>query len=172
MPSSTADRPSSMASTGPTIASTMRAAWFRTFAAASGNVTRTSSRENTRQTSGELRQHAVAEAMHVVDRALQRLRLAIAEQPHIDRADAEVLKPLDIADPVGVAAGEQLGLAADAAARTHARAGEDAIGERDLLRIAAAALAEPVEALQPLFEGRDRVHRVLRVGADRIPAVG
>src|SRR5262252_1085277 len=48
--------------------------------------------------SGELRQHAVAEAMHVVDRALQALRRAIAEQPHIDRADAEVLKPPDVPD--------------------------------------------------------------------------
>jgi hypothetical protein len=37
---------------------------------------------------------------------------------------------------------------------------------------AAAALAEPVDAFQPLPEGRDRVHRVLWVCADRIPAVG
>src|SRR6185436_11810029 len=109
MPSSTADRPSSMASTGPTIAITMRAAWFMTFAAASGNVTRTSIRDIT-PASGELRQHAVAESMHVVECALQGLRLAIAEQPHIDRGDAKVLKPLDIPDPVGVAAREQLGL--------------------------------------------------------------
>ena len=42
-----ADSPSSTASTGPTIAITMRAAWFMTFAAASGKVTRTSIRENT-----------------------------------------------------------------------------------------------------------------------------
>src|SRR5512142_389630 len=40
-PSSLADRPSSTASTGPTIAITVRAAWFMKFAAASGNVTRT-----------------------------------------------------------------------------------------------------------------------------------
>ncbi|NDH64498.1 MAG: MFS transporter, partial [Alphaproteobacteria bacterium] len=39
VPSSTPDRPSSTASTGPTIAITVRAAWFTKCAAASGNVT-------------------------------------------------------------------------------------------------------------------------------------
>src|SRR5262249_34079341 len=110
--------------------------------------------------------------MHVVDRALQGLRRAITEQPHIDRGDAEVLKPPDIPDPVGVAAREQFSLALDAAAWTHAWAGEDPKGQYDLLRIAAALLAEPAEALQPLPEGRDRVHRMLWVRAHRIPAVG
>src|SRR5689334_6184009 len=110
--------------------------------------------------------------MHVVDRALQGLRLAIAEQPDIDRGDTEVLKPPDIPDPVGVAAREQFSLALDAPAWTHAWAGEDPIGQCDLLGIAAAALAKPVEAFQPLPEGRDRVHGMVRVRADRIPAVG
>src|SRR5215831_3368643 len=122
--------------------------------------------------SGELRQHAVAEAMHVVDRALQALRRAIAEQPHIDRADAEVLKPPDVPDPVGVAVSEQFGLALDAPAWSHAWAGENPKGQHDLLRIAAALLAEPAEALEPLPEGRGRVHRVLWVRAHGIPAVG
>src|SRR5262249_9164594 len=62
--------------------------------------------------------------------------------------------------------------ALDAGAGTHAWAGEDPEGQGDLLRIAAAAPAEPVEAFQPLPEGRDRVHRVLWVCADWIPAVG
>ena len=41
-PARSADRPTSTASTGPTIAITMRAAWFMQFAAASGKVTRAS----------------------------------------------------------------------------------------------------------------------------------
>ena len=78
----------------------MRAAWFMKFAAASGKVTRDQHPDGPTSffrwektipgLQASLEQHAVAEAMHVVDRALQGLRLAIAEQPHIDRGDAEV----------------------------------------------------------------------------------
>src|SRR5690242_9931201 len=141
------------------------------FAAASGKVTRASIR-GALGASAKFGQHAVAEAMHVVDRALQGLRLAIAEQPHIDRGDAELLKPPDIPDPTGIAAGEQLVLVPDATARTHARPGEDPIGQRNLPRVAVTALAELVEALQLLSERRDRVHRVLRIRPYRIPALG
>ena len=49
-----------------------------------------------------------------------------AEQPDIDRADAEFLQRLDVGNVIGDAAGEHPRLAVDRRARLRARAGQHA----------------------------------------------
>src|SRR5690242_7908053 len=89
----------------------------------------------------DLRQHLIAEAAHVVDRAIQRR----SEQTHIDRTDAKLRQSLDVAHIVSATAGEHLTLAVDRAARPRRRSHQ--YTQRDLQGrgIAAALLGETTE---------------------------
>src|ERR1700731_760677 len=120
----------------------------------------------------ELGQNPVAEAAHVADRRVQALVRSVAEKADIYGADAELREFPDIRHQVRIAPGDQLGLSFDRAAGPCAGAGQHSQGDGDFRRVAPGLLRKPTKPDQAGLETAHRVHRKLRVGADRIPAMG
>ena len=83
----------------------------------------------------------------------------------------KIAKRPQIGDDVRGLAGEQPPLAVVGARRQGFAPAGDAIGERDLRRVAPGLAGQPAQPLDPGREALHRIEPVLRVGADRIPAV-
>src|SRR6516162_1871107 len=114
-----------------------------------------------------LRQHILAEAPHVGDHRVG----GCAFEIEIDIADAEVAERPQIADDIAYLTGEQPPLAIVRTVRQRPAPACDAVGESDLRRIAPNFTSQAAEPIDPALEAPHRIEPVLRVGADRVPAI-
>src|SRR5437762_13035759 len=94
----------------------------------------------------KLREHSVAEPVHVANRGIEALVRSVAEQADINRADAQLGQFLNVIHPIRISAGEHLRLAFDGAARPRPGASEHSQSNRDLLRVAPGFLCKAMHA--------------------------
>src|SRR5215467_900713 len=85
--------------------------------------------------------------------------------------DPEIAEPSQISDDIRRLAGEQPPLAVIGARWQRFPPAADAVGESDFRRVASRLADEPAQPFDPGRETLHRVEPVLRIDADRIPAV-
>src|SRR4051812_3029277 len=115
----------------------------------------------------DLRQHVLAEAAHIVDHRVGR----IAAEAEIDRDDAEIAQRPQVAGDRRIVAGAEPTLAVVGALRDARPELREAVGELEVVDVAAGN-PRHVAQLGPLdVETTQRVEPVARVRTDRIPGV-